>query len=89
MSDAHGRHFEAVGFASLKIEEAQATIYQAGAQMEEALGAVYNAVGDDPVIESASNASAWTAHMKDVLLPELLRTCENVKAELNRYGGGF
>ncbi len=86
--DAHTPHHEAVGFAGMEVEELEGMILAARNRAEEVLRVIANAVGAQPNVESGQNAMAWTAGIKD-RLEELVGVCENVKAELNRYSGGF
>lgn len=80
-------HFEAVGFAGLKVEEMQAALASVLPIAEEALGTIANAIGESDR-ESATNAHAFTAEIID-RVTELVGQCENVKAELQRYQSGF
>lgn len=82
------QHFQAIGFAGAKIAEIESHILAAKLLTDDAIGTVVNAVGDDPVEDSARNAFEWSASLPD-RLDEITRICENIKAELNRYGGGF
>lgn len=81
-------HFEGVGFAGLAVEELQAVIMVAREHQQTALGLIFVAVGHNPVVDSAQNATAYAAAIGDQLA-DLIGMCEQLKAELNRYGGGF
>jgi hypothetical protein len=81
-------HVQAVGFAGLQIEELENMLLAVKEKQQECLGLVATAVGEQPVVESARNALEFTAALDD-RLGELVGMCESIKAELNRYGGGF
>ena len=80
-------HFEAAGFAGLKVEELQAALGSVLPIAEEALSAIANAIGETEM-ESAVNARSFVAGIID-RVTEDIGTCESAKAELLRYGGGF
>jgi hypothetical protein len=81
-------HVQAVGFAGLQIQELENLIITAKERQQECLNLVATAVGEAPVVESARNALEFTAALGD-RLDEVAGMCESIKAELNRYGGGF
>lgn len=82
-------HIAAVGFAGAKIAEIQESILAAREVLNgEGLPMVVNAVGEDPYTEPGRNALSFTRELSDDL-EAAVRTCELIKAELVRYGGGF
>jgi hypothetical protein len=81
-------HIEAVGFAGLQVQELQNILMSAKEVQQEVLGLIISAVGENPVVESAVNAFSYMAAVGDHL-DEVIGQCETIKAELNRYGGGF
>jgi len=81
-------HQDGVGFAGLEVQELQNLLAAAKGKQQEVLGLVVVAVGENPVVESAQNATAFTAALGDQL-DEMAGICEQIKAELNRYAGGF
>lgn len=81
-------HHDAVGFAALQVQELENILLAAKEVQQEVMGILMSAVGNNTHIESASNAREWTGVIADKL-DELVGLCENIKAELNRYGGGF
>jgi len=81
-------HHDAVGFAGLQVQELQNILAAASEVHQEAMGIILSAVGEDQPMESGRNALEWMAGIGDKLR-ELIGICENVKAELNRYGSGF
>jgi hypothetical protein len=85
---AREEHIQAVGFAGLQIQELQQVILHAQEKQATCLALVITAVGENPSIDSAQNATAFTASLGDKLT-EILGICEQAIAELNRYGGGF
>lgn len=87
MSDRN-THAAAVDAAKGSVLDLQGTIGLAMVQAEETLGVVINAVGDTTT-DSGDSAKRFVAHVKDELLPEVIRTLERVKEELDSYGGGF
>lgn len=89
MAGGREDHVQAVGFAGLKIQEMENIIYQAREVFQnEVLPLVIVAVGDSPTIDSGRNALNFV-HEADRLLGESLGICEQAKAEMNRYSGGF
>jgi hypothetical protein len=81
-------HIEAVGFAGIQVQELQNILLASKQVQQEVLGLIIAAVGEQPVTESGQNALAFTAAIGDQI-DEMTGMCETVKAELNRYGGGF
>lgn len=81
-------HFEGVGFAGIAVQELQNVIAVAREQQQQVLGMVIAAVGESPVVDSAQNAVSYAAAIGDQL-DDLAGVCEHLKAELNRYSGGF
>ena len=81
-------HTAAVDAAKSSVLELQYSVGLAITQAEETLGVVMNAVGDTTT-DSGDSAKRFVAHVKDELLPEVIRTLERVKEELDSYGGGF
>lgn len=88
MSDAHGLHIEAVGLAGLEIQESENILSAAMERLELAIGAVINAVGENPTQESGRNALEFAVGAKE-RMSEIRNMLEQCKAELNRYGSGF
>lgn len=87
MSDAQEQHAQAVAFAAAEIEGLQHLMMAAHEKADQAVGAVFHAVGQEPV-ESARHAVEHTAHVRDQLR-ELVASLEIAIAELRRYRGGF
>lgn len=83
--EAHG---ESVAVALAEIHALEHRIMAAQEKQQEALGAVVMAVGDPPTTDSGRTVLDWTV-MLDERLSELLRFCDNIGVELNRYAGGF
>lgn len=82
-------HHQGVGFAGLQVEELQAVIAHAKEKLEnEVMGLIVTAVGDPARTESGQNALAFAGGLVD-RLTEDMGICEQIKAELNRYAGGF
>lgn len=81
-------HFQAVGFVGLEVDELEGLLARCKMLQEELLGLTINAVGEDPVLESAQNATAYVAGLGD-RITECIGLCESAKAELLRYGNGF
>lgn len=81
-------HIEAVGFAGNEVEELERLIKAAQNKADEVTGTVVNAVGDDPRSEAGRNSLDWIINVKEVL-GDMVGRCEMIKAELNRYSGGF
>jgi hypothetical protein len=63
-------------------------IMAAREQQQTTLNMIITAVGASPIVESARNSTTWAAHIGDQLA-DLIGVCEQLKAELNRYAGGF
>jgi hypothetical protein len=82
------QHFQGVGAAGIAVAELEGMLLAAKLKQQDVLGTVALAVGDPPAVESGRNALEWTAALTDKL-DEITRICEMIKAELNRYGGGF
>jgi hypothetical protein len=87
MSDPHEQHAQAVAFAGAELEGLRNLLYVAHEKAEQAIGAVFQAVGQEPV-ESARNAVEHTAHVRDQIR-ELTASIEVAIGELQRYRGGF
>lgn len=81
------RHYEAAGFAGMQVEETQTALAVAKDNAEAAVLAVSNAAGGANS-EAARNALQFIAHVRDEI-DQLTGVCEQVKAELIRYQGGF
>jgi hypothetical protein len=88
VSDFREPHFQAVGFAGLIVQELENVLAVAREKADEAVGAVYAAVGAVTTVDSARNALEHIASVRD-RIPELIAQTEVVKAELNRYSSGF
>ena len=83
-------HFEAVGFAGFAVQEFQEVLQGVATdRMENALGTIISAVGEDPNTESGRMALEIALRIRQTDLPDLIRYCEEIKAELIRYGNGF
>jgi hypothetical protein len=82
-------HVQAVGFAGLKIQEAQQLLIAAREKLaNEAVPLVIVAVGETPATDSGRNALEMTMSLSD-RLDELVGIAENAIQEMNRYSGGF
>ena len=81
-------HHDAVGFAGLQVQELENILLAAREVQQEVQGIIISAVGEGTDLETANNAREWIG-LVDSKLEELIGLCENIKAELNRYGGGF
>jgi hypothetical protein len=81
-------HIQAVGFASLQVQELQNILMSAKAVQDECLGIVVTAVGEQPTVESARNALELTAAV-GTRIEEIIGVCESVKAHLDQYATGF
>jgi hypothetical protein len=88
MTNPRDGHFEAVGFAALEVEELEQFILLAKEKAGSVAGSIANAAGASPSSDAGRNALALIAAFPDKL-DELLNACEEAKAELTRYGGGF
>lgn len=89
MSNARDAHHEAAGFAGLKVEELEGIILHGKSFLEdEVRPTIENAVGAAPGSEAGQNAAAFAGGLMD-RLEEAVGICEQIKAELNRYAGGF
>lgn len=89
MSNMSNEHHEGVGFAGLEVEELQGIIAAAKDKLENTvLGLIVTAVGEPARTEAGANALAFASGLVD-RLTEDMGICEAVKAELNRYAGGF
>jgi hypothetical protein len=88
MGDFRDPHFQAVGFAGLIVQELEIMLAVARDKADDAVGAVYAAVGPETTVDSARNALEHIASVRDKI-PEMIAQTEVVKAELNRYSSGF
>jgi hypothetical protein len=89
VTDAHGQHAEAVAFAGAEVEGLQHLLGACVEKADQAVGAVYNAVGSETAaVESARNALESVAHIRDTIR-ELMGSAEVAIQELRRYRGGF
>lgn len=88
MTSSRGEHVNALGFAGMQVEEFEGIVASAKEKLEEVLGTVINAVGEEPTTEAGQNALSMVSSLTDKL-EEIMGICEGAKAELNRYGGGF
>lgn len=88
MTDPHSRHHLAVNNAAHAIGEVQDAIAVVTDRQESAAGAVIMAVGQNPHVESAQNALNFIAQVR-TKAEEMNVLCQQAKAEVERYGGGF
>jgi hypothetical protein len=88
MHGGYQGHFESVGMARDEIQEFQNHIAMVAAKREQVVGVIIHAVGEQPGTESGRNAVEMMAAIQDKL-DEIVGMCENAKAELAGYMGGF
>lgn len=88
MHGGYQDHVESVSAARHEIQEFQNSIAMVAAKREQVMGVIVHAVGDQPGTESGRNALEMMAAVQDKL-DDIVGMCENAKAELNRYSGGF
>lgn len=88
MSNPWDAHRGAVDGAVNGVGELQELISILTDRQESLMGQVIMAVGQNPNVESAQNAMNFTAEIRN-RADEIYRIAEQVKAELERYAGGF
>jgi len=88
MTDARGAHSDAVDAAIHAVGEVEEMLSATTDRTDSLMGAVIHATGSNPWVESAQNAMNFTAEIKN-RIEEIYRIAEGVKAELERYKGGF
>lgn len=83
--EAHG---ESVAVARAEVEALMHRLQAASEKQTEAMGAIANAVGDDPSTDSGRAAFEYVASLAD-RIDELVRICDNAMTLLDNYVSGF
>lgn len=87
MSDVREQHVQAVALAVQEVEAFQTLLNVAQEKGENAIGAIYQAIGQQPTVDSARNALEHTAAARE-RLPELVGLLEVAADALRLYGQG-
>lgn len=88
MSYGYEGHHEAVAGAKQVVGEAQELCAVLTEKLDQAMGAIIMAVGQNPNVESSQNAMNFTGLAKDKT-DEIYGVLNQAVAELDRYAGGF